>query len=82
MHTVEEAMTVEVITVGPDEPVTVAARIMRDAGVSLVVDASGAVIGILTETILRSVRCSVLALKPEGFVSPVRPEPNSGKAAR
>ena len=51
MHTVEEAMTVEVITVGPDEPVTVAARIMRDAGVSglPVVDASGAVIGILTE---------------------------------
>lgn len=51
MHTVEEAMTVEVITVGPDEPVTAAARIMRDAAVSglPVVDASGAVLGILTE---------------------------------
>jgi len=50
MH-VEDAMTVEVVTVGPDEPFTVAARIMRDAGVSglPVVDASGCVIGILTE---------------------------------
>lgn len=34
MHTVEEAMTPDVVTVGPDAPVTVAARIMRDAGVS------------------------------------------------
>ena len=48
---VEDAMTVDVVTVGPDEPFTVAAQIMRDAGVSglPVVDASGCVIGILTE---------------------------------
>jgi CBS domain-containing protein len=61
MHTVEGAMTVQVVTVGPDEPVTVAARIMRDAGVSglPVVDASGAVVGILTEADL--LHCAVLA---------------------
>ena len=51
MQTVEEAMTVDVLTVRPDEPVTVAARIMRNAGATglLVVDASGHVAGILTE---------------------------------
>ena len=51
MQTVEDAMTVDVITVGPDEPVTVAARIMRNAGATglLVVDASGYLAGILTE---------------------------------
>ena len=61
MHTVEGAMTVEVVTVRPDEPVTVAARTMRDAGVSglPVVDASGAVVGILTEADL--LHCAVLA---------------------
>ena len=61
MHAVEEAMTVEVVTVGPDAPVTMAARIMRDAGVSglPVVDASGAVVGILTEADL--LHCAVLA---------------------
>jgi CBS domain-containing protein len=51
MHIVEDAMTVDVVTVGPDEPFTVAARIMCETGVSglPVVDASGEVIGILTE---------------------------------
>ena len=51
MQTVEEAMTVDVPTVRPDEPVTVAARIMRNAGttVLLVVDASGHLAGILTK---------------------------------
>lgn len=33
---------------------------------------AGLIIGNTAETILRSVRCSVLAVKPEGFVSPVR----------
>ena len=51
MHTVEEAMTAEVVTVSPETSVTVAARTMRDAGVSglPVVDGHGRVIGILTE---------------------------------
>ncbi len=51
MHTVEEAMTKHVVTVLPDASATVAARIMRDAGVSglPVVDRDGRVIGILTE---------------------------------
>lgn len=51
MQTVEEAMTVDVPTVRPDKPVTVAARIMRNAGAArlLVVDASGYLAGILTE---------------------------------
>ncbi len=51
MHTVEEAMTANVVTVAPDASVTVAARIMRDAGVGglPVVDNVGSVVGILTE---------------------------------
>jgi CBS domain-containing protein len=51
MHTVEEAMTHDVVTVWPHESVTVAARIMRDAGVSglPVIDADRHVVGILTE---------------------------------
>ena len=34
---------------------------------------SGLIMGNTAETILRSVRCSVLAVKPEGFVTPVKP---------
>ncbi|MEX2133825.1 MAG: universal stress protein [Acidimicrobiia bacterium] len=34
---------------------------------------SGLIMGNTAETILRSVRCSVLAVKPEGFVTPVTP---------
>ena len=51
MHTVEEAMTAHVVTVSPDASVTIAARIMRDTGVSglPVVDRDGGVVGILTE---------------------------------
>lgn len=51
MHTVEEAMTTEVVTVSPEAPVTVAARLMRDTGVSglPVVDREGRVVGIVTE---------------------------------
>lgn len=32
---------------------------------------SGLIMGNTAESILRSVRCSVLAVKPEGFVTPV-----------
>ena len=51
MHTVEEAMTSQVATVSPESPVTVAARVMRDMGVSglPVVDGDGCVVGIVTE---------------------------------
>ena len=51
MHTVEEAMTSHVVTVSPESPVTVAARVMRDSGVSglPVVDGDGCVVGIVTE---------------------------------
>jgi universal stress protein E len=34
----------------------------------------GLIMGNTAETILRSVRCSVLAVKPEGFVTPVKPQ--------
>ena len=34
---------------------------------------SGLVIGNTAETVLRALRCSVLAVKPEGFVSPIGP---------
>ena len=33
----------------------------------------GLIVGNTAETILRSVHCSVLAIKPEGFVTPVKP---------
>jgi universal stress protein E len=34
----------------------------------------GLIMGNTAETILRSVRCSVLAVKPKGFVTPVKPQ--------
>ena len=34
----------------------------------------GLIMGNTAETILRSVECSVLAVKPEGFVTPVKPD--------
>lgn len=34
---------------------------------------SGLIVGNTAETILRSVRCSLLAVKPEGFATPVKP---------
>ena len=37
----------------------------------------GLIMGNTAETILRSVRCSVLAVKPEGFVTPVKPQRRS-----
>ena len=33
---------------------------------------TGLIMGNTAETILRAVRCSVLAVKPEGFVTPVK----------
>lgn len=42
----------------------------------------GLLMGNTAETILRSVRCSVLALKPEGFASLVGPEQQKEKAGR
>jgi nucleotide-binding universal stress UspA family protein len=41
---------------------------------------SGLIVGNTAETILRSVRCSVLALKPEAFVTPVKPAKTKGRA--
>jgi len=51
MHTVEEAMTSQVVTVSPESTVTVAARVVCDSGVSglPVVDGDGCVVGIVTE---------------------------------
>ena len=51
MHTVEEAMTSQVVTVSPESPVTVAARVICDSGMSglPVVDGEGFVVGIVTE---------------------------------
>lgn len=51
MRTVEEVMSEHVVTVSPEASATVAARIMRDVGVSglPVVDREGCVVGILTE---------------------------------
>jgi CBS domain-containing protein len=48
---VQDVMTADVITVGPDVPVHKAARLMSDHGVSglPVVDADGLLIGIVTE---------------------------------
>jgi nucleotide-binding universal stress UspA family protein len=42
----------------------------------------GLIMGNTAETILRSVRCSVLALKPEGFKTPVKPQKASRKTSK
>lgn len=42
----------------------------------------GLVMGNTAETILRSVRCSVLAVKPEGFITPVRPQRQQHRAMK
>lgn len=42
----------------------------------------GLIMGNTAETILRSVRCSVLAVKPEGFVTPVKPQRRSSKHSK
>lgn len=42
----------------------------------------GLIVGNTAETILRSVRCSVLAVKPEGFITPVRPRRQSHRAMK
>jgi CBS domain-containing protein len=55
--TVGEYMTTDVVTVGPDDPLPVAARRMVDAGISHapVTDADGNGVGILTTTDLAAV---------------------------
>ncbi len=42
----------------------------------------GLIMGNTAETILRSVRCSVLAVKPEGFVTPVKPARRSHRTSK
>ena len=42
----------------------------------------GLIMGNTAETILRSVRCSVLAVKPEGFVTPVKPQRRSRRTSK
>ncbi|MCL1692753.1 MAG: universal stress protein [Actinomycetia bacterium] len=43
---------------------------------------SGLIMGNTAETILRSVRCSVLAVKPKGFVTPVKPARRSHRTGK
>ncbi|MEA3501169.1 MAG: universal stress protein [Actinomycetota bacterium] len=43
---------------------------------------SGLIMGNTAETILRSVRCSVLAVKPEGFITPVNSERRSHQTSK
>jgi nucleotide-binding universal stress UspA family protein len=43
---------------------------------------SGLIMGNTAETILRSVHCSVLAVKPEGFVTPVKPQRRSRRTSK
>jgi nucleotide-binding universal stress UspA family protein len=42
----------------------------------------GLIMGNTAETILRSVHCSVLAVKPEGFVTPVKPQRRSHRTSK
>ncbi len=42
----------------------------------------GLIMGNTAETILRSVRCSVLAVKPEGFITPVKPARRPNRATK
>ena len=70
-------------------PGAVLPRLADDLDVDLIVMGTvgrtglmGLVIGNTAETILRSVRCSVLAVKPEGFITPVRPQRQSHRAMK
>jgi nucleotide-binding universal stress UspA family protein len=63
------------------EPREVLPRVVEREAFDLVVMGSlgrtgiaGLLIGETAETLIRSVRCSVLVVKPPGFLSPVRPE--------
>jgi len=42
---------------------------------------AGLFMGNTAETVLRQVNCSVLTIKPEGFVTPVRPDPTGPETA-
>lgn len=64
----------------PSDPGQAIPRFAADHHVDLIVmgtvartGISGLIIGNTAETILQRVRCSVLAVKPDGFVSPVQP---------
>ena len=70
-------------------PGAVLPRLADDLDVDLIVMGTvgrtglmGLVIGNTAETILRSVRCSVLAVKPEGFITPVKPQRQSHRAMK
>ncbi len=76
-HCLEElGATVHMVS---GEPRKVLPRLAEQLDVGLIVmgtvartGLSGLMMGNTAETILRSVRCSVLAVKPEGFVTPIK----------
>ena len=75
-HAEESMRTIHLVTGAPGE---VLPQLADRLDVGLIVMGTvgrtglrGLIMGNTAETILRSVRCSVLALKPEGFTTPVR----------
>ena len=76
-HTTESERSVHLVSGEPGEALP---RLADKLGIGLIVMGTvgrtglrGLIMGNTAETILRSVRCSVLAVKPEGFVTPVKP---------
>ncbi len=76
-HTTESECSVHTVA---GEPGIVLPRLAHRLDVDLIVMGTvgrtglrGLIMGNTAETILRSVRCSVLAVKPRGFVTPVKP---------
>ena len=76
-HTTETECSIHTVA---GDPGTVLPRLANRLDVDLIVKGTvgrtglrGLIMGNTAETILRSVRCSVLAVKPEGFSTPVRP---------
>ena len=83
-HVPESERSTHMVTGTPGD---VLPRLADDLDVDLIVMGTvgrtglqGLVIGNTAETILRSVHCSVLAVKPKGFITPVKPQRQSHRS--
>lgn len=85
-HTVGPECSIHLVSGAPGEAIP---RLADQLDIGVIVMGTvgrtglrGLIMGNTAETILRSVRCSVLAVKPEGFVTPVKPAKRSKRRAK
>jgi len=85
-HTTESDSSIHLVS---GEPGDALPRLADQLDIGLIVMGTvgrtglrGLIMGNTAETILRSVRCSVLAVKPEGFVTPVKKPKRSKKSGK